>query len=182
MSHEPRNKVSSKDISEVLRYLLTLGFYKAIASRVGYYIHDHVAPKAKMTLKGNPRIHPTASLRCGENISLGLNGHINQYCCIWASPGSKIQLGDDLLMGPGCKIFSSNHSATRTDIPMNIQPFKEADITIGNDCWIGANCVVTAGVTIGDGTIVAAGAVVTKDLPAGVIAGGIPAKVIKARN
>ena len=46
---------------------------------------------------------------------------------------------------------------------------------------IGANCVVTAGVTIGDGTIVAAGGVVTKNLPAGVIAGGIPAKVIKAR-
>ena len=134
-----------------------------------------------MTYGGNPRIHPTASLRCGENIVLGRNGHINQYCCIWASPNSKIVLGDDLLMGPGCKIFSSNHSADQSDIPMNIQPFREADIVIGNDCWIGANCVITAGVTIGDGTIVAAGAVVTKDLPPGVVAGGIPAKVIKQR-
>ncbi len=179
---QPRNNVTGKDIAEVLKYLVSPTLYKRLAALFGYYIHDHVAPVTQMTLKGNPRIHPTASLRQGTNITLGENGHINQYCCIWASPDSRIVLGDNLLMGPGCKIFSSNHSAERLDVPMNVQPFREADITIGNDVWLGANTVVTAGVSIGEGTIVAAGAVVTKDLPEYVIAGGIPAKVIKERR
>ncbi|OFW63503.1 MAG: hypothetical protein A2Z35_06610 [Actinobacteria bacterium RBG_19FT_COMBO_36_27] len=134
-----------------------------------------------MRIAGNPRIHPTASLRCGENISLGLNSHINQYCCIWASKNSKIVLGDNLLMGPGVKIFSSNHG-TKVGIPMNIQTPIEKDINIGNDVWLGANSVVVAGVTIGDGAIIAAGSVVTKDVPAYTIVGGIPAKPIKKRE
>lgn len=52
-------------------------------------------------------------------------------------------------------------------------------IVIGNDVWLGANVTVLPGVTIGDGAIIAAGAVVTKDVPARTVAGGVPAKVIK---
>lgn len=177
----PRNRIGFADIKEVLRYACSLTAVKSCAYRFGYYIHDHVAPRARMNVKGNPRIHPTASLRCGENIYLGENSHINQYCCVWASPNSRIYLGDNLLMGPGAKIFSSNHM-TRLGVPMNSQPSVEKDIRVGNDVWIGANSVVVAGVTIGEGTIVAAGSVVTKDIPAYSIVGGIPAKVIKERG
>ena len=178
----PRNKITLRDIFEVLRYLFSPSFIKSLSYKIAYHIHDHVAPIAKMHIAGNPRIHPSASIRCGENIFLGKNSHLNAYCCIWASPNSKIVLGDNLLMGPGCKMFSSNHSTIETDIPMNMQPYVEKDIIIGNDVWLGANSTILAGVTIGDGTIVAAGSVVTKDLPSYVIAGGIPAKPIKSRN
>ena len=54
-------------------------------------------------------------------------------------------------------------------------------ISIGNNCWIGANCVITKGVTIEDGAIIGAGSVVTKDIPPLGIAVGAPAKVIKYR-
>jgi len=52
---------------------------------------------------------------------------------------------------------------------------------IGNDVWLGRNSLVLSGVTIGDGAVVAAGAVVTSDIPAYAIAGGVPAKVIRYR-
>lgn len=183
MDHDegPRNQLTKEDIKEVLRTLFSLEVIKAFINLAGWYIHDHVAPRAKMKIAGNPRIHPTASLRCGEHIYLGKNSHINQYCCIWASKNSKIVLGDNLLMGPGVKIFSSNHSS-KMGIPMNVQPFVEKDIIIGTDVWLGANSVVVAGVTIGDGAIIAAGSVVTKDVPAYTIMGGIPAKPIKKRE
>ncbi|MBR0384699.1 MAG: sugar O-acetyltransferase, partial [Eubacteriaceae bacterium] len=47
------------------------------------------------------------------------------------------------------------------------------------DCWIGSNSTILSGVTIGDGAIVGAGAVVTKDIPAGLVAAGVPARVIR---
>jgi acetyltransferase-like isoleucine patch superfamily enzyme len=52
-------------------------------------------------------------------------------------------------------------------------------VRIGDNCWFGTNCVVTGGVTIGERTVVGANSVVTQDLPAGVVAAGAPAKVIK---
>ncbi|MTI80460.1 MAG: CatB-related O-acetyltransferase [Firmicutes bacterium] len=52
---------------------------------------------------------------------------------------------------------------------------------IGNDVWIGANCVIVGGITIGDGAVIGAGSVVTKDVPPYAIVGGVPAKVIKYR-
>jgi acetyltransferase-like isoleucine patch superfamily enzyme len=177
----PRNTLTRGDITEVLRYLFTFKTIKAFIDLLGWYVHDHIAPKAKMKIAGNPRIHPTASLRCGENIYLGKNSHINQYCCVWASKNSKIILGDNLLMGPGVKIFSSNHGS-KMGLPMNIQPPVEKDIIIGSDVWIGSSAVVVAGVSIGDGAIIAAGSVVTKDVQGYTIMGGIPAKLLKKRE
>jgi acetyltransferase-like isoleucine patch superfamily enzyme len=166
---------------EVLRYGFTPSAFRSRLEAWAWYIHDHISPKSRMNLKQNPRIHPTASLRCGENIYLGENSHINQYCCIWASKNAKVFLGDNLLMGPGVKIFASNHG-TKARLPMNEQEWVEKDVTIGNDVWLGANVVVVPGVTIGDSCVIAAGAVVTKDIPENSIAAGIPAKVIKQRS
>ncbi len=177
-----KTKTSKKTyIWEVVRYGLSITAIKSMVERYAWYVHDHIAGKSRMKIKGNTRIHPTASLRCGESIHLGQNSHINQYCCIWASEKSKIILGDNLLMGPGVKIFSSNHS-TKLGLAMNEQDWKEKDVVIGNDVWLGANVVVVPGARIGDGSVVAAGAVVTKDIPPYSIVGGVPAKVIKERQ
>ncbi|MGO7601667.1 DapH/DapD/GlmU-related protein, partial [Rhizobium ruizarguesonis] len=55
-------------------------------------------------------------------------------------------------------------------------------IVIGDDVWIGANCVILDGATIGNGAVIAAGAVVTGDIPAMEIAGGVPARVLRSRG
>lgn len=166
---------------EVLRFGFSPKGLKSLIALYAWYVHDHIAPLSKIKISGNPRIHPMVSLRWGENIHLGKNSYINIYCCIWASKNSKIILGDNLLMGPGVKIFSSNHGMKK-GIPINQQEWIEKDVVIGNDVWLGANVVVVPGVTIGDGSIIAAGAVVTKDIPSYSISAGIPARVIKERG
>ncbi len=173
-------KENNRYFLEVLRYGFGLKALKSMIQKYAWYVHDHIVPLAQMELKDNIRIHPTASLRCGKSIFLGKNSHINQYCCIWASPNSKIVLGDNLLMGPGVKIFSSNHGHLKDSL-INSQEWVEKNVVIGNDVWLGANVVVMPGVKIGDGAIIAAGAVVTKEIPSYSIAAGVPAQVIKLR-
>jgi acetyltransferase-like isoleucine patch superfamily enzyme len=180
-NEKPRNFIKLKDLLEIFRYTFSLTILKSLAYKFGYFIHDHVAPLSQLQSRGNHRIHPSASLRWGQNIYVGKNSHINQFCCIWASKNAKIILGDNLLMGPGVKMFSSNHNTRDVSLPMNVQPLVEKDIIIGNDVWIGSNSVILAGARIGDGTVIAAGSVVNKEIPKNVIAGGVPAKPIKKR-
>jgi acetyltransferase-like isoleucine patch superfamily enzyme len=75
-----------------------------------------------------------------------------------------------------------NHVYADVETPIYLQPVTTSTITIEDDCWIGANAVITAGVTIGKHSVIAGGAVVTKNIPPFSVAVGNPAKVIKQYN
>lgn len=167
---------------EVLSGVFSLSFLKAITASIAYYIHEHVIWRKKINSQGDYRIHSRASIRNAQNIYLGNNVRITMDCCIWAEKYSKIIFGDNVLVGPGAKMFCGNHGTNLNGVPMVYQDRTEKDILIGNDVWVGANSIITSGVKIGDGVIVAAGSVVTKDVPPNCIVGGIPAKVIKQRS
>lgn len=124
------------------------------------------------------RVHFEPSFRCefGRNIVIGNNFYANFDCV--TLDGGGIHIGDDVLLGPRVGIYTSNHA---------IDPDERAaggcigkPVTIGNKVWIGAGVHVNPGVSIGDGTIIGSGSVVTSDIPAGVIAAGIPCRVIRA--
>jgi len=127
------------------------------------------------------KISPTAFFKFPEQIEIGNDTFINHLCSIWASPKGKIVIGNDVLLGPGTTIVSSNHGIAAGQL-VRLQPGEDADVRIGNDVWIGAHVVITPGVTIGDGCVVGAGAVVTCDLPANGICVGVPAKTIGYRG
>ncbi len=110
---------------------------------------------------------------CGQNITIGRHTFINMGCSFQDWGG--ITVGDDCLIGHNCTICTVNHSkeaARRGD--MTCSP-----VRIGNRVWVGANVTILPGVSIGDGAIIAAGAVVTRDVEAGTVVGGVPAKFIK---
>jgi acetyltransferase-like isoleucine patch superfamily enzyme len=168
---------------ETLFNVFSFGFFKALFESFLYYLHEHVTWRRK--LKGKPkflRIHPTTSIRNSQNISFGKNVRITMNCCIWAEQNSKIIFGDNILIGPGVKMFCANHGTKLCNIPMTYQERTESNITIEDDVWIGANSVITSGVIIGKGSVIAAGSVVTKNIPNNAIVGGVPAKIIKYRN
>ena len=167
--------------TELLGGIFSLAFIKALFSSLAYYIHEHVLWRRCAKYK-NVRIHSRASIRNPQNVILGDNVRITMDCCIWAEKNSRITMGDNVLIGPGVKIFSGNHGTALNGVPMVFQERVEADIIIGNDVWIGANSVITNGVTTNDGAIIAAGSVVTKDVMKNSIVGGVPAKVIKQRQ
>lgn len=111
-------------------------------------------------------------IEIGNNSAIGLNARIS----------GPLKIGDDVMMGPNVSIFTQNHETENIYKPMRLQTAPKEKVTIGNDCWIGANAVILPGVTIGNGVIVGAGAVVTKNVPDYAVVGGVPAKIIKMRE
>jgi len=155
--------------------------YLHLFRMIHYYGYSHVKPRRAMRMGAGSGMAPTVSLRNGERIGIGGNCHIGESCYLWAGDSTgRIDLGDRVSLAPGVFITASDYRFV-AGVPFREQPKRERDIRIGDDVWLGAGVVVTAGVTIGDGCIVGAGAVVTKDLPAGSIAVGVPAKVVGQR-
>lgn len=93
-----------------------------------------------------------------------------------------LKIGDNVMMGPNVTILTHTHNIERTDIPMGQQGMRVAEVVIGNDVWIGMRVIIMPGVKVGDGAVIGAGAVVTKDVPAFAVVGGVPARIIKFRK
>ncbi|MDQ2677308.1 MAG: sugar O-acetyltransferase [Actinomycetota bacterium] len=90
---------------------------------------------------------------------------------------AEIRIGDDVQIGPNVQLLTPTHPL---DADLRRDKWEAAEpITIGDNVWLGGGVVVLPGVTIGSDTVVGAGSVVTKDLPAGVLAVGNPARVIR---
>ncbi|RKN10992.1 acyltransferase [Streptomyces radicis] len=92
-----------------------------------------------------------------------------------------IRLGDAVRIGAHTSLLGFNHSFADPDTEVHRQPITSRGIRVGNDVWIGSHVVVLDGVHVGDRAVVAAGAVVTKDVPAGAVVGGNPARVLRWR-
>jgi acetyltransferase-like isoleucine patch superfamily enzyme len=112
-------------------------------------------------------------LKIGDGSSIGAMNYIG--CAGF------IEIGKNVMIGPSVNLIAENHNFADANIPMKEQGVNRKGIKIEDDCWIGTQSTVLDGVTIGEGSIIAAGAVVTKDIPAFSIVGGVPAKIIKNR-
>ena len=97
------------------------------------------------------------------------------------SAHASVRIGDHALIGEYVSIRDSAHVFADLQRPMNEQGFDIAPVCIGNDVWIGRGAVVLKGVTIGDGAVIGANAVVAKDIPAGEVWAGVPARFLRRR-
>lgn len=117
-----------------------------------------------------------------SKLVIGSGTYIGEYQNIRASGGA-IVIGRNCSISQHISMIASNHGiALGQDISKQKWDTEKAGITIGDDVWIGANCVILPGVHIHNGAVIGAGSVVTKDIPANAIAVGNPAKIIKYRT
>jgi acetyltransferase-like isoleucine patch superfamily enzyme len=109
----------------------------------------------------------------GRFITIRKRVYVNHACTFLDMGG--ITLEDDVLIGPKVNLVTENHPLD----PVNRRALICKPIVIKRNAWIGAAATILPGVTIGENAVVAAGAVVSKDVPANTVVGGVPAKVIK---
>lgn len=120
-------------------------------------------------------IRPPLYVDYGVHIHVGARTFVNFG--LVALDVAPIHIGDDVLLGPNVQLLTPVHPVEPAARSAKLESAKP--ITIGNNVWLGGGVIVCPGVTIGDNTVVGAGSVVTKDLPANVVAVGNPARVVK---
>ena len=122
----------------------------------------------------NVWIVPPMKLAVGKYISIGAGCYFNAgttFIDDW-----KIEIGSNCLFGPNVTLCTTGHPISPNHRMDGMYSFP---IKIGNTCWIGANVIVLPGITIGDHPVIGAGSVVTKDIPANVVAAGNPCRVLR---
>lgn len=111
----------------------------------------------------------------GYNITVGDYFYANHNLVI--QDGAKVTFGDNVFIGPNCCFTTAEHPTDPKQRKAGLEIVKP--VTVGSNVWIGAGSSVLAGVTVGDNTVIGAGSVVTKSIPANVVAVGVPCRVLR---
>ncbi|WP_113926798.1 sugar O-acetyltransferase [Bacillus sp. P14.5] len=136
---------------------------------------EKILQKLFKSIGNGVHLEPTFRCEFGFNITVGDNFYAN-FDCIMLD-GAEIKIGSNVLFGPRVGVYTSNHAI---DFKERIAGGCYAkSVTIGNNVWIGAGVHINPGVTIGDNTIIGSGSVITKSIPANVVAAGVPCQVIR---
>ena len=123
----------------------------------------------------NTFFEPNFRCEYGYRITIGDNFYANFDCVILDS--AEVTIGNNVLFGPRVSLYCTNHASDPIE-RINGACYAKP-ITIGDNVWIGGGVNITQGVTIGKNTIIGAGSLVNRDIPANVIAAGVPCKAIR---
>lgn len=121
-------------------------------------------------------IEPPFFCEYGVHITIGSGTYLNVNCFL--QDCAEINLGKNVLVGPGVQICTASHPLKSSEriIDGSTYVTSAKPVNIGDRVWIGANVTILGGVTIGDDAVIGSGSVVTRDIPAGVVAYGVPCR------
>lgn len=132
-----------------------------------------------MPKRGRAKFENGIYISNGTNLSIGEHTRINEDVFMQG----EIVIGNYVMIAPKVSIYTRTHVFEKVDVPMLLQGDTETKaVVIEDDVWIGINAVILPGITIGKGAIIGANAVVTTNVKAYTIVGGVPAKFIRNRT
>lgn len=153
--------------------------HKSKGSKVRWNVRMDVLPFQTFKLGKNSIIEDFSTINNGVGpVTIG-DGTLIGMSNVIIGP---VEIRNNVIIAQNVVISGLNHEYKDINLPILKQPIITKKILIDDDCWIGANAVITAGVTIGKHCVIAAGAIVTKNIPPFTIVAGNPAKPIKKYN
>lgn len=148
--------------------------YISAYGREGIHLGDDVSLREHAWVQVTSRLdEPGAGLHIGDQTYIGPRSVLGA--------GGGIRIGRKVLFGAGVQLLAEDHAIDAEGFVAD-QGLERRGIVVGDGAWLGNGVIVLDGVTIGEGAVVGAGSVVTRDVPAGAVAAGNPARVLRART
>ena len=120
-------------------------------------------------------------IRCHEGeVVIGAEDRARQDCTI--SAYRRVRIGEQCVIADRAMFIDFDHGVIEVELPIRLQGIYKRDVEVGSNCWIGYGACILRGVRVGDNAIVGTNSVVTRDVPANAVVGGVPAKVIRMRD
>jgi acetyltransferase-like isoleucine patch superfamily enzyme len=120
-------------------------------------------------------------IRCHEGVvEIGDKTVIGQECTI--SAYQRVRIGEQCVIADRAMFIDFDHGVVEVERPIRQQGIYKRDVVVGSNVWIGYNACLLRGVRVGDNSIIGSNSVVTRDVPANAVVGGVPARVIRMRE
>jgi acetyltransferase-like isoleucine patch superfamily enzyme len=172
----------------VLR-LLRRRFLTPYGRRLGLDGLAFIGPKVTLQIGRDARVElgrwswlgEGTKIRCHEGVvSIGAKTVLGQECTI--SAYQRVSIGRECVVADRAMFIDFDHGTVEVERPIRLQGIYKRDVQVGNNVWIGYGACILRGVTIGDNAVIGTLSVVTKDVPANAVVGGVPAKVLRMRD
>jgi acetyltransferase-like isoleucine patch superfamily enzyme len=181
-AHGMLNFKYARLIARILRRKLWLGGRLELdgLAFVGPRVVLQVGKDAKLKLGRWSWIGHGSKIRCHEGVvEIGAKTVMGQECTI--SAFQHVKIGRECVIADRVMFIDFDHGVVEVERPIRLQGIYKRDVNVGNNVWIGYGACILRGVTVGDNAIIGTNAVVTKDVPANAVVGGLPAKLIRMR-
>jgi acetyltransferase-like isoleucine patch superfamily enzyme len=169
-------------IARIMRRKLWLGSRLKLdgLAFVGPRVVLQVGEKACLELGRWSWIGHGTKIRAHEGlVSIGAKTVMGQECTI--SSFQHVKIGRECVIADRVMFIDFDHGVVEVERPVRLQGIYKRDVNVGNNVWIGYGACILRGVTVGDNAIIGTNAVVTKDVPANAVVGGVPARIIRMR-
>jgi acetyltransferase-like isoleucine patch superfamily enzyme len=184
--------MSSKGMlnAKYARLLLRLGWRKLLLGRrlrldgvafIGPRCEIQVGRRGTLDLGRWSWIGHGCKIRSHEGtVSIGAKTVLGQECTI--SSYQHVSIGRECVIADRVMLIDFDHGMVEVERPIRLQGIYKRDVRVGHNVWIGYGACILRGVTVGDNAVIGTNAVVTKDVPANAVVGGVPARLIRMRE
>jgi acetyltransferase-like isoleucine patch superfamily enzyme len=147
----------------------------------GPHLQLQIGPRGTIRFGRFVWIGDGTKIRCHEGVvEIGDKTVIGQECTI--SAYQRVRIGEQCVIADRAMFIDFDHGVAEVERPIRVQGIYKRDTVVGSNVWIGYGACVLRGVRVGDNSVIGTNAVVTEDVPANAVVGGVPAKVIRMRE
>lgn len=148
-----------------------------------------ICPRVKFEIGPNAKLHigrwawigHGSKIRVHEGeVRIGAKTVMGQECTI--SAYQHVSIGSECIVADRVMLIDFDHGVVEVDRPIRLQGIYKRDVRVGHNVWMGYGACVLRGVTVGDNAILGTNAVVTKEVPANAVVGGVPARILRMRK
>jgi acetyltransferase-like isoleucine patch superfamily enzyme len=147
----------------------------------GRRLELEISPRGRIRFGRFVWIGDATKIRCHEGeVEIGAKTVMGQECTI--SAYQRVRIGEQCVIADRAMFIDFDHGVVEVERPIRLQGIYKRDVEVGSNVWIGYGACILRGVRVGDNSVIGTNSVVTRDVPANAVVGGVPARVLRMRE